>query len=80
MHIIRYQLKKLIKYRGCVTPVQLINLKETIENDVDLLDGYDEIPEEWQEKIKTALEDGHVADEAWRGVMQSTRTIEDLPD
>jgi hypothetical protein len=33
-----------------------------------IVDGYDEISYEAQEKIKFALQNGHVADEDWRGV------------
>ena len=44
------------------------NLKEAIENNLEYLDGYDEIDEESQAKVRTALEVGHVADEDWKGV------------
>jgi hypothetical protein len=33
-----------------------------------LVDGFDEVPEEYQEKIKFALENGHIPDEDWKGV------------
>ena len=39
-----------------------------IENDLDLFDGYDEIDGDSQLKVRKALEDGHVADDDWRGV------------
>ena len=58
--------------RGCVTPVQVGNLKETIEGNLDYLDGYEDLDEETQRKVVKALEDGHVADEDWKGV-DSTR-------
>lgn len=51
-----------------MTPKQIENLIETCEGDTDLIDGYDELPPEYQEKIKYALENGHVADEDWKGV------------
>ena len=54
--------------RGCVTPRQIENIKESIDEDVDMLDGYDEIPPDLQEKIKAAIEHGHVNDEDWNGV------------
>ena len=57
--------------RGCVTPKQVENLKVSIENNVDLFDGYDELPVELQEKMRRALEQGHVDDEDWRGVSRS---------
>lgn len=54
--------------RGCVTPRQIENIKESIDEDVDMLDGYDEIPPDLQEKIKAAIENGHVNNEDWNGV------------
>lgn len=33
-----------------------------------MLDGYDEVGEENQAKIRTALKEGHVPDEDWKGV------------
>jgi hypothetical protein len=33
-----------------------------------MVDGYDEVPDEYQEKIKFALENGHIPDEDWKGV------------
>lgn len=54
--------------RGCVTPTQIQNAKTSIEDDIDNLEGYDEIPPEIQVKIKDAIEQGHVADEDWIGV------------
>lgn len=35
---------------------------------MDLVDGYDELPEDAQEKVKRALEQGHVDDDDWNGV------------
>lgn len=54
----------------------LQNIKESIGGegededslDFDALDGFDEVPLEMQEKIKTALVKGHVEDEEWNGV------------
>jgi hypothetical protein len=58
----------LMESRGCVTPKQIANLNETIEGNLEYLDGYDEITPDLQEKVRIALEQGHVADEDWRGV------------
>ncbi|KAG9775777.1 hypothetical protein KCU88_g5058, partial [Aureobasidium melanogenum] len=64
------------KHWGCVTPAQVKNFQdqvgplEDLDLDEDLpaiLDGYDELPPEAQEKIKFALQHGHVADEDWKG-------------
>ena len=54
--------------RGCVTPKQIANLKETIEDDLGLLDGYEELDGESQDKVRKALADGHVDDSDWKGV------------
>ncbi len=54
--------------RGCVTPKQIENLIETCGGDLDMVDGYDELPAEFQEKVRYALEHGHVSDEDWKGV------------
>lgn len=66
----------LTSSRGCTTPLVLQNIKESIGGegededslDFDALDGFDEVPLEMQEKIKTALVKGHVEDEEWNGV------------
>ena len=60
--------------RGCITPVQIDNLLkalggfEAFEEDPNVLDGYDEVDAESQERIRTALKEGHVPDEDWKGV------------
>jgi hypothetical protein len=41
---------------------------EGIKDDPNIIDGYDEVPQEWQEKILTMLNEGHVPDEDWKGV------------
>lgn len=51
-----------------MTPKQIINLKQAIEDNVDLLDGYEDLDEDIQEKIKKSLEDGHIPDDEWIGV------------
>lgn len=38
------------------------------EKDYSLLDGYDELVEEQQAKVRKALAQGHVDDEDWNGV------------
>ena len=51
-----------------MTPKQIINIKDAIDDDVNNLDGYEDLPEDLQEKIATAIQEGHVADEDWNGV------------
>lgn len=53
------------KHWGCVTPKQIGNLNKDIEGDPSQLDGYDELPEDFQIKVANALEQGHVDDEDW---------------
>lgn len=37
-----------------------------------MVDGYDELPKEYQEKVEFALSNGHVPDEDWKGVSAGT--------
>ena len=39
----------------------IANLNDTIDGDLEMLDGYDEIDEESQEKVRKALKEGHEA-------------------
>jgi hypothetical protein len=57
-----------MRNRGCITPYVLNNWWETAEKNLELIDGYDELPEDAQEKVKRALEQGHVDDEDFNGV------------
>jgi hypothetical protein len=57
-----------ISNRGCVTPPVLHNWWESTGQDLELVDGFDTLPEDAQEKVKRALEQGHVDDEDWNGV------------
>ncbi|KAI9738161.1 MAG: hypothetical protein M1835_003247, partial [Candelina submexicana] len=52
---------------------QLSNLRETTNGDLDYVDGYDEVPVEMQEKIKRALDQGHIDDEDWKGDVEYNR-------
>ncbi|KAL8785965.1 MAG: hypothetical protein Q9213_003041 [Squamulea squamosa] len=61
------------RHWGCVTPQQLSGLQDKLEGDVDMLDGYEELPEDCQEKVKRAVENGHVDDEDWRGDLEQNR-------
>ena len=61
--------------RGCVTPKQISNLKTSIEGDPSQLDGYDELPKDFQDKVINALEQGHIDDEDWGWVVLSTVDI-----
>lgn len=61
----------LILARGCVTPQVIHNWAETSGLDMELVDGYEDLPEEVQQKVKRALEQGHVDDEDWQGVRES---------
>ncbi|MCJ1307438.1 hypothetical protein MMC25_001084 [Agyrium rufum] len=61
------------RHWGCVTPTQIENIKEAIEDNLDYLDGYDEVNADSQAKIRKAFEDGHVADEEWKGDLAMNR-------
>ncbi|KAJ6096265.1 zf-PARP-domain-containing protein [Penicillium sp. IBT 16267x] len=69
----------LWRHWGCATPRFLENIKRDWEEmcdgkpDYSLLDGYDELPEESQEKIRRALDNGHIDDEDWKGDIEMNR-------
>ena len=52
-----------------MTPKQISNLKDSIEGDPSQIDGYDELPEDVQEKLVRAVEQGHIDDEDWGWVV-----------
>lgn len=62
------ELELMTDYRGCVTPVNIKSWQEVIDGDMDMCDGYEELPEEYQEKVARALKQGHVDDEDWKWV------------
>lgn len=68
-------------HRGCVTPAQIDNVVKSIggleafEEDPNVLDGYEEVDEGNQEKIRTALKEGHVPDEDWKGVSPNSLSL-----
>ncbi|KAL3482352.1 hypothetical protein BJX99DRAFT_216876 [Aspergillus californicus] len=59
------------KHWGCVTPKVISNMQEVVEEgderDLTLLDGFDELEPELQEKVARALAQGHVDHEDWKG-------------
>ncbi|RAK84371.1 zf-PARP-domain-containing protein [Aspergillus costaricaensis CBS 115574] len=65
------------RHWGCVTPKIIANMVETVgeegERDWSALDGYDELPEDLQEKVRRAIEQGHVDDEDWKGDVELNR-------
>ncbi|ODM14874.1 hypothetical protein SI65_09626 [Aspergillus cristatus] len=69
------------RHWGCVTPKLIGNLNETIdeeggggdEKDYTAIDGYEDLPDELQEKVRGALEQGHVDDEDWKGDVEMNR-------
>ncbi|KAI1911116.1 hypothetical protein LOZ12_004524 [Ophidiomyces ophidiicola] len=63
------------KHWGCVTPRQVSTLQEIVGEDKNFsdLDGFDEISAENQDKIREAVEHGHVADSDWKGDVEVNR-------
>ncbi|KAL2854977.1 hypothetical protein BJY01DRAFT_204720 [Aspergillus pseudoustus] len=65
------------RHWGCVTPKMLSNMNEVVgegdDRDLDLLDGYEDLSEENQEKLVRALDQGHVDDEDWKGDVEMNR-------
>jgi serine/threonine-protein kinase ATR len=66
------------KHWGCVSGFQIENVRKSMQgsNEVpadgeyrwDFLDGLSDLPEDLQDKIKTAIREGKIADEDFRGV------------
>lgn len=50
-------------------------MKEATNNDLDMLDGYEELSEDLQEKVRRAFEQGHVDDDDWRGVFVLLKSV-----
>lgn len=53
-------------------------MKESSDDDIEMVDGYDDLPEDVKDKVQRALEQGHVDDEDWKGVSKTftaTKTL-----
>ncbi|EEQ84288.1 hypothetical protein RJZ56_003027 [Blastomyces dermatitidis] len=63
------------KHWGCVTPRQIASIQEIVgdERDCTLIDGYDEISVDNQEKFREAVAQGHVSDTDWKGDVEVNR-------
>lgn len=61
------------KHWGCVTPAQIANLVNDTDGDVTNVDGYEDLPDDAQAKVRRALEQGHVDDEDWKGDIERNR-------
>ncbi|EGP89615.1 uncharacterized protein MYCGRDRAFT_103551, partial [Zymoseptoria tritici IPO323] len=61
------------RHWGCVTPSVIHNWKITSGGDMELVDGYDELPAPLQEKVERAFEQGHVDDDDWTGDVEMNR-------
>jgi hypothetical protein len=65
------------RHWGCVTPKMITNMIEVVgegdDRDLDLLDGYEDLPQEHQERLARALDQGHIDDEDWNGDLEMNR-------
>ncbi|KAL8954163.1 MAG: hypothetical protein Q9222_000047 [Ikaeria aurantiellina] len=61
------------RHWGCVTPAQLAGIKDALEGDMEMFDGYEELPGDLKEKVKSAVDVGHVDDDDWRGDVEQNR-------
>ncbi|KAL1989489.1 hypothetical protein VTN49DRAFT_6686 [Thermomyces lanuginosus] len=68
------------RHWGCTTPKVIKNIQDALGEpdddgnyDVSMLDGFEELSQENQEKVKRALKQGHVDDEEWRGDVEMNR-------
>lgn len=52
----------------------MTNLKETLDEangDYAAIDGYEELSSQNQNKVREAIEEGHIADSDWKGVRET---------
>lgn len=56
-----------------MTPHNCATWKEISDGDPEMIDGLDDLPQEWQDKIVRAIEQGHVDDEDWKGDLEKNR-------
>jgi len=62
-----------------VTPKIISNIISSLdesgsgERDFTLLDGFDDLPEDFQKRVKEAIEQGHVNDDEWNGDIEMNR-------
>ncbi|KAJ9257192.1 hypothetical protein DTO212C5_8917 [Paecilomyces variotii] len=64
------------RHWGCVTPKIVAGLKEILDEadgDYSAIDGFEEISEENQAKVREAIEQGHVSDSDWKGDVEMNR-------
>ena len=51
-----------------MTPTVIHNWYESADGDMEMIDGYEDLPADAQARVKRAFEQGHVDDEDWNGV------------
>ncbi|KAH8424124.1 uncharacterized protein LDX57_001878 [Aspergillus melleus] len=65
------------RHWGCVTPKIVSHMQETIADEGDgelsTIDGFEDLSEEHQDKVRKAVEQGHVDDEDWKGDVEMNR-------
>ncbi|CEJ56142.1 hypothetical protein PMG11_02363 [Penicillium brasilianum] len=69
------------RHWGCTTPAILSNIakgvfekdKVTGDENFQLIDGWEDLPEVYQETVRNALIEGHVADDDWKGDPECNR-------
>ncbi|OKL60667.1 hypothetical protein UA08_04021 [Talaromyces atroroseus] len=71
------------RHWGCLTPKVIANIRNALDEggvlNFDLLDGFEELPAQMQDKVRKAIEDGEVA-EADRTVAPGETAGEDVPN
>ncbi|KAJ6083005.1 hypothetical protein N7467_007140 [Penicillium canescens] len=67
------------RHWGCLTPRMISNMQESLKIDgsdgynFEQLDGFEDLSEELQDKIRNAVETGHIPDEDWKGDVELNR-------
>ncbi|KAK7203736.1 hypothetical protein BZA70DRAFT_58475 [Myxozyma melibiosi] len=61
------------RHWNCVTPQVMENIKKSLDNLPDDLDGYSELDADKQQEVAKALEDGHISDDVYKGDVSLNR-------
>ncbi|KAJ5293727.1 hypothetical protein N7508_008548 [Penicillium antarcticum] len=67
------------RHWGCLTPKIISHMQESIQIEgtddynFEQLDGFEELSDELKDKVRGAIEDGHIPDEDWKGDVELNR-------
>ncbi|KAK0884232.1 hypothetical protein LTR87_001861 [Friedmanniomyces endolithicus] len=61
------------RHWGCVTPEIIRNWTTSSDGDMEMVDGFEDLPTDMQEKVQRAFDQGHVDDADWGGDPEMNR-------